>query len=211
MVNKFLRARNLLGTGTQFISIRGVYYLWWVFRRRGGEMTDLQGGKVAVQTNLYLIFTVVQVSSLISSLNYTIHCRHSSWFLYGRTCSICCCMSQHMRLADAYKHPLDSGLILTFFDWNIWIKYNLYELLRVDNLQIPYVGKIWRRKILANLANGVQFAKIFHANSYRYSEITEDLPADSPKFSPSKIFPRTVMHKPTKLYTQINICTHLLG
>ena len=48
---------------------------------------------------------------------------------------------------------------------------------------IPYVGKIWRGKILANLANGVQFVKIFHANSYKYSEITEDLPADSPKFS----------------------------
>ena len=41
-------------------------------------------------------------------------------------------------------------------------------------------GKIWRGKILAN---GVRFAKIFHANSYKYSEITEDLPADSPKFS----------------------------
>ena len=44
-------------------------------------------------------------------------------------------------------------------------------------------GKIWRGKILANLANGVQFAKIFYTNSYKYSEITEDLPADSPKFS----------------------------
>ena len=43
--------------------------------------------------------------------------------------------------------------------------------------------KIWRGKILANLTNGVQFVKIFHANSYKYSEITEDLPADSPKFS----------------------------
>ena len=49
--------------------------------------------------------------------------------------------------------------------------------------EIPYVGKIWRGKILANLANGVQFAKFFHANSHKYSEITEDLPADSPKFS----------------------------
>ena len=48
---------------------------------------------------------------------------------------------------------------------------------------LPYVGKIWRGKILANLANGVQFAKFFHANSYKYSEIAEDLPADSPKFS----------------------------
>ena len=38
-------------------------------------------------------------------------------------------------------------------------------------------------KILANLANGVQFAKFFLANSYKYSEITEDLPAGSPKFS----------------------------
>ena len=36
---------------------------------------------------------------------------------------------------------------------------------------------------MANLANGVQIAKFFHANSYKYSEITEDLPADSPKFS----------------------------
>ena len=33
------------------------------------------------------------------------------------------------------------------------------------------------------LANGVQFAKIFRDNSYKYSEITEDLPADSAKFS----------------------------
>ena len=45
------------------------------------------------------------------------------------------------------------------------------------------MGKIWRGKILANLANGVQFAKFFHANSHKHSEITEDLPADSPKFS----------------------------
>ena len=36
---------------------------------------------------------------------------------------------------------------------------------------------------MANLANGVQFAKFFHANSQKYSEITEDLPANSPKFS----------------------------
>ena len=55
------------------------------------------------------------------------------------------------------------------------------EILRFEH--IPYVGKIWRGKTLANLANGVQFAKIFRANSYKYSEITEDLPADSPKFS----------------------------
>ena len=45
------------------------------------------------------------------------------------------------------------------------------------------MGKFWRGKILANLANGVQFAKFFRANSYKYSEITEDLPADLPKFS----------------------------
>ena len=49
-----------------------------------------------------------------------------------------------------------------------------------DSCNVPYVGKIWRGKILAN---GVQIAKFFHANSYKYSEITEDLPADSPKFS----------------------------
>ena len=48
---------------------------------------------------------------------------------------------------------------------------------------ILYVRKIWRGKIFANLVNGVQFAKIFLANSYKYSEITKDLPADSPKFS----------------------------
>ena len=42
------------------------------------------------------------------------------------------------------------------------------------------MGKIWRGKILAN---GVQIAKFFHVNSYKYSEITEDLPAVSPKFS----------------------------
>ena len=46
--------------------------------------------------------------------------------------------------------------------------------------EVPYVGKFWRVKILAN---GVQFTKFFHANSYKCSEITEDLPADSPKFS----------------------------
>ena len=49
-----------------------------------------------------------------------------------------------------------------------------------EPIGILYVGKIWRGKVLAN---GVQFAKIFHANSYKYSEITEDLPADSSKFS----------------------------
>ena len=51
-----------------------------------------------------------------------------------------------------------------------WIIYSI-----MWKIIVPYVGKI-----LANLANGVQFAKIFHANSYKYSE---DLPADSPKFS----------------------------
>ena len=42
------------------------------------------------------------------------------------------------------------------------------------------ICSIVRGKILAN---GVQFAKFFRANSYKCSEITEDLPADSPKFS----------------------------
>ena len=51
------------------------------------------------------------------------------------------------------------------------------------NSKVSYVGKIWRGKILANLVNGVQFAKFFHANSYKYNEITEDMPADSLKFS----------------------------
>ena len=41
---------------------------------------------------------------------------------------------------------------------------------------VPYVGKFWRGKNLANLVNGVQFANFF-------SEITEDLLADLPKFS----------------------------
>ena len=38
---------------------------------------------------------------------------------------------------------------------------------------IPYVGKFWRRKILANLANGGLFAKIFPANIYKHDEIPE--------------------------------------
>ena len=42
------------------------------------------------------------------------------------------------------------------------------------------LGKIWRGKILVI---GVQFAKFFLTNSYKYSEITEELPVDLPKFS----------------------------
>ena len=34
-------------------------------------------------------------------------------------------------------------------------------------IYIPYVGKFWRGKILANLANGWQFAKIFPTNIYK--------------------------------------------
>ena len=55
----------------------------------------------------------------------------------------------------------------------IYIHHRLYTV-RGKNLEV------------ANLANNVQFAKNFLANcnSYKYSEITEDLvPADSPKFS----------------------------
>ena len=72
---------------------------------------------------------------------------------------------------------------------------------------IPYVGKFWRGKIFANLANGAQFAKFFCANSYKYSEIRPAsrfakiflaicfISNDSPKFSPFKFFPRTVDDK----------------
>ena len=34
--------------------------------------------------------------------------------------------------------------------------------------EIPYMGKIWRGKILANLVNGWQFAKIFPTNVHKY-------------------------------------------
>ena len=66
-------------------------------------------------------------------------------------------------------------------DWKLDRK--VFLCLGTFSIDLPYVGKIWRGKILANLANSVQFAKIFRANSYKYSEITEDLPAGSPKFS----------------------------
>ena len=33
--------------------------------------------------------------------------------------------------------------------------------------QLPYVGKFWRGKILANLVNGWQFTKIFPTNIYK--------------------------------------------
>ena len=36
-----------------------------------------------------------------------------------------------------------------------------------DDDDVPYVGKFWRGKILANLANGWQFAKIFPTNIYK--------------------------------------------
>ena len=45
------------------------------------------------------------------------------------------------------------------------------------------VYRTWEKFGGGNLANAVQFAKFFHANSYKYSEIAEDLPANSPKFS----------------------------
>ena len=63
---------------------------------------------------------------------------------------------------------------------------------------------------MANLVNGIQFAKFsLPITIYKYGGITDRLPADSPKFSspiasissndspkisPSKIFPRTVVY-----------------
>ena len=37
--------------------------------------------------------------------------------------------------------------------------------------------------ILDNLVNDVQFVKIFLINAHKYSETTEDLSSDSPKYS----------------------------
>ena len=48
-----------------------------------------------------------------------------------------------------------------------------YTLIYNTCNDIPYVGKFWRGKILANLANGLPFAKIFPANIYKYDEIPE--------------------------------------
>ena len=63
---------------------------------------------------------------------------------------------------------------------------------------LPYAGKFWRGKILANLAINAN-----SPNQYLYNEINEDLPLDPPKFSAPfaltlvirqnfKIFPCTV-------------------
>ena len=49
-------------------------------------------------------------------------------------------------------------------------------------------GKVSDKEILANLVNDAQFAKNFPTNSYctcKYSESTEDLSSDSPKYSSS--------------------------
>ena len=57
-------------------------------------------------------------------------------------------------------------------------------------MEIPYMGKIWSGKNLANLENGAQFTKFFPANI-----LTGDLPGDLPKFS--KPFPSAVMIRQT--------------
>ena len=48
---------------------------------------------------------------------------------------------------------------------------------------IPYAGKFWRGKILANLAINANLPNFFPANTYKDTETTEDLPLDLPKFS----------------------------
>ena len=64
------------------------------------------------------------------------------------------------------------------------------------------------------LANGVQFTKMFHANSYKYSEITEDLPADSPKFSSpfaSSVLIRQNLHPPKFSHVRFMLNKNTLG
>ena len=57
----------------------------------------------------------------------------------------------------------------------------------VHLLNVPYVGKVFSRKILANLTNGVQFTNFFlPISTDQYNKITEDLPVDLPKFYPPK-------------------------
>ena len=48
---------------------------------------------------------------------------------------------------------------------------------------IPYAGKFWRSKILANLAINANSPNFFPDNTYKDTETTEDLPLDLPKFS----------------------------
>ena len=68
----------------------------------------------------------------------------------------------------------------------ICLKYNIsYD---VHLLNVPYVGKVFSGKILANLTNGVQFTNFsLPISTDQYNKITEDLPVDSPKFLPSEI------------------------
>ena len=49
--------------------------------------------------------------------------------------------------------------------------------------QVPYAGKFWRGKILANLAINANSPNFFPANTYKDTETAEDLPLDPPKFS----------------------------
>ena len=49
-------------------------------------------------------------------------------------------------------------------------------------MYIPYAGKFWRGKILANLAINANSPNFFPANTYEDTETTEDLPLDPPKF-----------------------------
>ena len=63
-------------------------------------------------------------------------------------------------------------------------------------LQVNFRDCTVRGKILANLANGWQFAKFFLAKDFRA--------INSPKFPPSKIFPHTVFiwyYKPSSACT----------
>ena len=51
------------------------------------------------------------------------------------------------------------------------------------SLMIPYVGKSWRRKILANLENGIQLVKFSSPTYIKFSRIIDRLPAHLSKFS----------------------------
>ena len=51
------------------------------------------------------------------------------------------------------------------------------------DLSLPYTGKFWRGKILANSAINANLPNFFPANTYKDTETTEDLPLDLPKFS----------------------------
>ena len=68
---------------------------------------------------------------------------------------------------------------------------------------IPYVGKFWRGKILANLANGWQFAKIFPP-IFINARVFNKLPTDSPNFfSPKTLEPLIRQNFPPPKFSHV--------